>query len=58
MMEVRLIDANALQKKLENWLIEMKEDSEKGYCTQEEIEAIECCLAEIESAPIFSKGEN
>lgn len=55
MAEVRLIDANALQKKLEKWLIEMREDSDNGYYngyyTEGEIEAIKCCLAEIESAP-------
>ncbi len=58
MANIRLIDANSLQKKLENWLIEMREDLDKGYCTKEEIEVVECCLAEIESAPTFLREEN
>ena len=58
MADIRLIDGNSLKKKLENWLIEMRKDLNNELCTKEEIEAIECCLAEIESAPTFLKGEN
>lgn len=58
MADIRLIDGDSLKKRLENWLIEMREDLDKGYCTKEEIEAIECCLAEIESAPTFLRKEN
>lgn len=53
---MRPIDADALVGNFGKWLDELKGECTRGQATEIEntlgtIEAIECCIAEIESAP-------
>ena len=46
---MKCIDADKLIYKLNKWLEELKQSQNQDYYTVGSIEALECCIAEIES---------